>query len=302
MLAPLFALLASASFASTNIFIRRGTLWVEPTQGVRLTVLLGVPIFALLATVFGEMVRLGEIPWQAYLLFGSAGAIHFVLGRSAMYFAIQAIGASRSGVIVAVAPLFSIVIAVPLFGESFAWTTALGTLLVILGPILMLQGETKTDNPGPGQVGASTAPAQLTRGMLQALGAALFWGISPILIKAGLNQADLPLLGALISYSVAAIFMGSLLVNRGPRQEFVRMDQRGLQWFFLASLSASLAQFLRYLALSKGDVILVSLLTQTTVVFVFLMTFLINRDIEALNSYVIVGGIVVMLGAALIVS
>ena len=154
----------------------------------------------------------------------------------------------------------------------------------------------------PGAMAASIAPAQLLRGVTLALGAAVFWGIGPILIKAGLNQADLPFLGLFIAYSVATVLMGSSLVRSSARHRFASMNRRGLLWYVLAGLVSTLAMVLLFEVLSRGDVTLPVLLLQTSVLFVFLLTLLMNRHIDVLNRYVIAGGLLVMLGAAFVAS
>lgn len=296
---PLLAILSSLAFAGSNVCTRRATLWVAPAHGVRLAALLGLVLFALLALLFGEAGHLFQLSWRAYLFFAGAGIVHFILGRSFGYFAFRAIGASRATVAASISPLVSVGIAVPLFGDTLTWPVAIAAFLVVIGPVLMAEGERRTQNPVRPTV-ATITPSQLRRGVLLALGAALFWGISPILVKAGLEQARYPILGTFISYSTAALLLSSLLMHRQTRHQFFHMDPQGLKWFFLSGLSVSMAQFFRYLVLNQANVTVSVLLMQAGPLFVFGLTYLLNRSIESLNPYVIGGGVLVVIGTAIL--
>lgn len=300
MLVSLFALLGALCIAAGNICVRRGARRINPNHGVLLTVLIGPPIFVALAFIGGEMKHALDLPWQAYVLFASAGVVHFVLGRGLNFSAIRVIGASRSSVIVGAAPVFAVALAVPILGETIGWLVGLGALIIIAGSILMTAGERVRDNSQVGAASVSGSPTMVTQGIGLALGAAFFWGISPILIKLGLGEADFPMLGTLVSYSMAALFMGPFFANprilRGP----VSIDYRGISWFLLAGLFISGGQAMRFLALSHGDVSLVVLLMQSVPLFVIALTVAVNRDVEVLNTYVLVGGLAVTVGAVAI--
>ena len=80
----------------------------------------------------------------------------------------------------------------------------------------------------------------------------------------------------------------------------MQMGNRAFREYFIAAAWVALAQLMLWLALSEGDVTLVAIISQTTVLMVFFLTFLINRHLEKLNPHVILGGVCVMAGAALI--
>ncbi|HKZ50782.1 MAG TPA: EamA family transporter [Dehalococcoidia bacterium] len=303
MLAPILALLAAAGVAGSAVCTRRGTLWGQPANGARLTILMGPLIFVVLATAFGEMGLLGQLSWRAWVFFGAAGVVHFVLGRTINYMAVQAIGASRGTVVTNLNPVVTVTLAMIIFGERLKWGIALGAPFLLLGPTLMAYGEGRryrSPSPGPGAVATRPSIAQLRRGLSLAFLSAIFWGISPIFIKLGLEQERAPFLGAFISYSAAAVLVGSVLAHPSTRYDFFNMDPRGRWWYFLSGLSIAAGQCLRYVAFSRGDVTLVVLLMQTIPLWVLTFTFLLNRHIESLNRYIVAGVLSVTLGAAII--
>ena len=137
----LLALLAAAGFAAANVCTRRATLWAPPVQGMRLTIMVALPVLALMATAAGQMDELGGLPWQVYVYFCVAGVIHFICGRFGYYSSVQALGAARATIVTtAFMPLTTIVIAMAVLDESLSWLMGVGALLVTLGPIVMAQG------------------------------------------------------------------------------------------------------------------------------------------------------------------
>jgi len=300
-MAAFLAILASLFFAIGAIFSRRGSMLVSPTRGAQITILMGPPIFAFMAFVFGELDESFSLPLIAYVFFGVAGILHFVGGRSLQYLGIQAIGAARATVIITLSPLVSVAIAMVAFDEIPGWAVGVGAALLVLGPILIALGERARRLATTGT--ESQLPSvDLARGFLLSGGAAVVWGITPILVKAGLNESDFPVLATLVSYVAAALVVGGILGQPGAGARFISMDRDGIRWYILAGLAVSSAHFVRYLALSEGDVTIVVLMFQLVPLFVFILTWIINRDIETLNRYLFAGGVTVVIGSVIVVA
>lgn len=300
-MAAFLAILASLFFAIGAIFSRRGSMLVSPMSGAQITILMGPPIFATLAFVFGELDETFALPFTAYLFFGVAGILHFVGGRSLQYLGIQAIGAARATVIITLSPLVSVAIAIVAFDEIPGWAVGVGAVLLVLGPILIAVGERQRRQTVL-EADSAMPPVDLARGFMLSGGAAVVWGITPILVKAGLNESDFPVLATLVSYTAAFVVVGGILSRPEAHSRFVSMDRGGIRWYVLAGLAVSSAHFVRYLALSEGDVTIVVLMFQLVPLFVFLLTWIINRDIETLNRYLLAGGVAVVVGSAIVVA
>jgi len=299
MLVAFLALSSALSLAVTNICIRRGTRWASPNQGVVLSALIAPPVFVAIATVNGDLWRVDDVPAEAYALFAVAGVVHFVIGRALNFAAIRAIGASRSSVIVGATPIFAVALAIPILGESISWVVGVGAIIIMIGSVVMTRGGHYADPVGTSAAGIAEVPSAVT-GTLLALGASFFWGVSPVLIKLGLDQADVPILGTLVATSAAGLFLGSFLGNPRFMREMVRMDRQAVLWFFLAGCLAAVAQIFRFLALSEGDVTLVVLIMQSIPLFVITLTVAVNRDFEVLNAFVFIGAVFVTVGAVIV--
>ena len=61
------------------------------------------------------------------------------------------------------------------------------------------------------------------KGILLALAAALCWGITPVLIKPGVEQIGSSIAGAFISYCAAAVVMLGLLMRKSLRQQVTQL-------------------------------------------------------------------------------
>jgi len=300
---PVVALATLASFAvsASLVCVRRATVTANPLFGVALVVAVGCLIFPIATIATGDARQIGDMAWQSHALFAIVGVIHFVVGRSLNYIAIQALGASRTTVVVTTYPLFALPIAIPLFDEPFSLLAAFGVVLVIAGPVLMTQGEARTAVRPIAGASAPT-PSQTARGFASAAGAAALLGLSFVLVKIALNESDEPVLGTTISYWGALVALGAYVVATRTSKLFVGLNRPAIAWYFAAALFVALSQGARYLALSEGDVTIVVVLMQTVPIIVFGLTFIMNRSIESLNGFIVIGSVLVVAGTSLVVS
>jgi drug/metabolite transporter (DMT)-like permease len=161
MLGVLFALLSSASFGFNTAAIRRGVLGSSAAQGLYISVTMGVPLFLAAAAVTGQLGRFSAFSLGDYLLLTSAGVLHFVFGRYCNYRAISAIGANRTAPLQGFSILYSVVVAVVVLGEQVTLLNAVGILLLVAGPLIMVQGDlrkTRDRSPAGASAPASSSP------------------------------------------------------------------------------------------------------------------------------------------------
>ena len=293
MSAPLLALLAALSFALSNVALYRGTRSASTRAAVMLSVFLGVPFFLVAAVATGDLQR---VPWTAVALFAAGGVIHFVVGRSFLWAAIGMIGASRAVVFTSLSPVFALALAVVLLGESISALALVGAALVISGPLVAARPETVP------AVEVRPAGPRWSRGMTFALLGAICWGVSPIVIKAGLDRTDAVVTGTLISYVGAACVLAVRAAATDGLEPFRALDRNSLKWFVVAALLTNVAQFLNYAALSRGDVAITVVLLQLTPILVAGLTYLVSREIERVTRGVVVGGLLAVVGGILVVS
>ena len=328
LLGALYSILSSAAFGINTVFTRRGVLGASATNGLYISVPLGVPLLAIAALVTGQLIGLGAISLTGYLLLTAAGIFHFILGRYSNYRATGAIGANRSNPLRAMATPFSIVTALLFLGERISWFNGLGIVTVVLAPAIMIEGAERrrrapstppvTGGSNGAQSAATQGPptatsdpprprefvptrAQLVEGYTFGALSAVGYGISPLLIRAAIGGTGLGIAGALISYAAATLVLMAGLVQPGRLSRLRHMDRKALGWFLLTGVSVFFAQMFRYVALDLAPVTVVTPLQQSSAIFGLFFAFLFNRQMESFTPRVLIGIALSVLGSLAVV-
>jgi len=93
----ILAFIASAGFAGAVVFVRKGAVQEgEAFTAVAISLFTGVPFFVITLFITGDWSILLSVSGRAFILFGVAGILHFVIGRTLVYNAIRLIGANKS--------------------------------------------------------------------------------------------------------------------------------------------------------------------------------------------------------------
>ena len=308
MLGIVFSLLSAASFALNGVTVRRGVLASSASQGLYISVLMGVPLFALAALLAGEIAQAGRLSLMGHVGLAAAGILHFLFGRYCNYRAVGAIGANRVEPIRGTSLLYSVAIAVLVLGEELTFFKALGVAMIMTSALLMVHRPApKAAAAGPAVVAPADAPKaapppRLVEGYVFGFGASLAYGLSPVLIRGSLEGTGLATYGGLVSYVAAAAVLLLSLARPGRAGDVKSMGRGAAGWFLLAGGTVFLAQFFRYLALAVAPVVVVTPLTQTTSLFTLVFSWLMNRRLESFAPNVILGVILTFLGAIAVVS
>jgi drug/metabolite transporter (DMT)-like permease len=311
MIGALLSVLSALAFSLSDVLVRRGVVRASASQGAFITVLIGVPLFALVALVTGQLMRAGDLPFSAYGYLAAAGIIHYVVGRYFNYAAIGAIGAARAGPVQALALPYSIFVAFVALGEGISLTMGMGIALILVGPLIMVEG---TSHP-PVQVTPSPplpvatalrteAPFQprQAEGYFFAVIAAASYGSSPVFIRAALEgDSGLSILGGLVSYVAAGALLLASLVIPARRHLIQTLQPTTVRLFFGAGFAVFMAQMLRFLALSLASVAVVTTLLRFASVFTLIFSWVFNRSLERITLRVVLGVLVSVAGAILLI-
>lgn len=308
MLGVLFAVLSAFSFSLSDILVRRGVRIASASEGAFITVLLGVPLFFLAALVTGQLLRFDSLSLPAYGYLAAAGIVHFVFGRYCNYRAIGAIGAARTSPIQALSLPYSALTALFLLGEGINAVMALGILLILAGPLIMVERQ-----PAPVAVAVANPartsahgeehfqPRQL-EGYVFAVLASVGYGSSPVLIRAALEgESGLSLLGGLVSYVAAAGLLLLSLAAPNRRALLQSLNPTSVRLFFGAGFAVFMAQMFRFLALSLTSVAVATSLLRLGSIFTLVLSWWMNRSLEAINLRVVAGILISVGGAVLLI-
>lgn len=309
MLGALYAVLAAASFGFNNASARRGVLTGTAIQGMAISVPLGVPLFLIVALIFGELSAFDQLGLENIFFLAAAGFMHFVWGRYCNMRSLAAVGSNIAGPVQQFQLLLSLTLAIAFLGETLTPLKLLGILLVVSGPSFIIHGRAAEKRRAARRqlktsVGAAAAHAEvnqadatpkptfkprLMEGYIFAFLSAIGFGTSPILVAAGLKGVGLPLLGGLISYIAATLVV--LVCLLAPRNflQVRAMNRAALPWFTVSAVAVWASQMFRYMALAIAPVTIVQPIQSLSLIFRMIFGFFINREHEAFDRYVIVG-------------
>ena len=220
-----------------------------------------------------------EYNWHAAPYFIASGVVGTAAGRLFRVAAIEKVGASVSAAILNLAPLISTVLAVVLLGERITLAILTGTLVVVLGTILLsMSGRHVGFRP---------------RDLIYPFISAMCFGVVAILRKLGLGLAG-PLFDSAINIT-AALIASSAFVLASGNLGAIRYDRRS---FLFAGGGAfeNTGVFLLIFALGLGEVSVVVPLAGTSPLFVLLLAYCFPSGIDRLNWRLVTGAVLIVLG------
>jgi drug/metabolite transporter (DMT)-like permease len=301
MLGAFLALLASATFALANVATRRGVLTGSVLQALVVTVWLGIPVFLAATLIAGELGAIGRFAPTAVVYLSLAGVIHFVLGRYCNYRAINAIGVNLTGPLQETSLLVSMALAVWLLGEGLTGLKILGIFLIMLGPaiIMHVSRSGRRGAPKPPDSGMPQFNPRFAEGYTFAALSAIAYGVSPVLVRAGLRDTDpgVGVAGGLLSYFAASLFAAPMLLHPKTRRDILALRFPAATWFTVAGVVLCLSQMIRYMALAIAPVTIVSPIQRLSVIFRLIFGWMINREHEAFGLGILVAIVVTLIGA-----
>ena len=137
MLGVILGLTAALGFGASAVFARLGLQHLRSSTVTLLSLIVGTTITMSIAFALhsGEIFALSGV---AFLWFLLLGAITFPLGRYLNYTGVSFAGVSRASAIIGASPMFAVILAVTLTGESVNAPILLGTFFIIGGLALIL--------------------------------------------------------------------------------------------------------------------------------------------------------------------
>ncbi len=275
------ALISAVCSATATVLIRQGLQDANAQTGYWINLVVGVSGLWMAALILTPD---DALTGRALPFFILSGLIGTVGGRLTRFIAIEKVGASVAASINNLHPFISTGLAILLLGERVTLPIVAGTCLIVLGTVLLsLSGQ---------QVGFR--PWHLMYPLL----AASCFGVVAIIRKLGLSQTG-PLFGAAVNMTTALIVFTAFLVLSGNSQ-VMRCHGRSLWYFIAAGVTENAGVCLLMIALSLGQVSVVSPLAGTVPLFVLPMTYVFLRGVESLTWRIVVGALLIVSGGVLL--
>ncbi len=287
MIAIALSLLAAIGLSSTAILGRAGMPRVHPVTTVGVTLVLGF-LGVLLAALLFEFSGLWRVPQAVLPWIVVVGLVHFAIGRSLGYISINAIGASRTALFISTQAPFAAFLAIAFTGEPLRPLVAIGTAAVLVA-LLLASGDSLTQ-------GWRTDRSYLL-GCLIALAAGAGQGGGYVLAKRTVVLYDSPLVVSGLSMLAAVLIVVPVVALAAARYPAVRsFDRRSMSFIVLSGLSSSVPSIAQFLAVQKGDVVVVAPIMATFPLWTLLLSHIFIARLERITLRLVAGALMAVGG------
>jgi drug/metabolite transporter (DMT)-like permease len=281
--AEIIALCTSISYSGALVSSRLGLKYSTPTTVTLVSI--AVQNFALWIAVF----LTGGIPavsWISLGLFCVVGI--FQLGvRLLAYTGVLKIGASRSSALQSISPLIAAAIAITVLQESVTTLIMSGTVLVVIGIVLVSWKAEKE------------LPSFRWWHLLLPVAAACLTGMNHPMRRYALNLSNEPLF---FSAFMGAVSLAGFSIYRTllPQRQPLVWNRKAFWPFLCTGVFETVSIVLIITALSVGPVVVVAPLAATYPVWALIGAKLFLRDVEQITLKVVIGILSVVAGTVAI--
>jgi len=294
------ALLAALCFAGSHVASKRGLVTASVPAAV-LTSLFAATFVAAVAAILSPP---RDMDLRTIGVFAAAGLVAPGIARWASTMGVHRLGPSRSVPIAQGAnPLIATVGGIGLLGEPITPAKLIGVITIASGSfILATKRPDRLSALAVDEIPERTSSRPVFRsGIAFPLIAALSYATSALLAKSVLEDPSYAPFGTAVGMSAALITwsIGSLHITR-LREQLVLGD--GLKWLLLSGGLTGAATLYLFSALNAGDISVVSPITASQSLIVFLLSRAILHDIEELTVATIAAGTFVAIGTAILLS
>lgn len=284
-----WALVAAVAFGVTQIFNRKANQLVDAYRTAFGMLVVTEMILIIRLVVTGEFALLADAPVASVLYFVGSTSIHYVGGWTLIALSQQKIGVARSQALVGAAPVVGAVLAAVILDEALTVPVVAGVLIAVAG-VWMVSMSATTDVKG---VPWSNPWYALT--------AAALWGISPQLIRLGLEGLDSPLVGVTIGLAFTVPIHGLVLMIVKPRRT-EPVPATAFRWMVLAGIVGALAVSAQWISFGLTSVAIAITVQQlAALVVVGLVPFVFSEPIERVTLRLVIGAVTMLAGSALLV-
>jgi drug/metabolite transporter, DME family len=277
--AQLLALICSVFYASALVSARAGMRYSTPTTVTLVSILMQNLLLWSAIFVTGGI---HSVPVAGVLLFTLVGLFQLAV-RLLAYTGVEKIGASRSSALQSVSPLISAAIAITFLGEPTTLLIILGTLLVVIGIVLISWKPERQ------------FPDFRTWHLLLPIGAAFLTGINHPIRRYVLTMANEPLF---FSALMGTVSLGGFLIYFAvsPRSQRLVWNRQAIGPFLATGVCETTSILLIITAISMGRVVIVAPIAASYPVWSLILSAIFLRDVESVNGKVIAGILSVVAG------
>jgi drug/metabolite transporter (DMT)-like permease len=257
--------------------------------------MISLPFFLIILFASGQTKSIIGFSWKGYVWLSSAGILHFVVGRWMFFKSVQYTGANITSILRRTDSLVALIFGAAFLNEPVGIQLILGIVLIVFGVVITGL------NPKMGHNSQTPYLSLSPMALFFGLGTGVLWGITPVMMRAGLQGTDSAAAGAFICFLAATAALSLSLLSPSKRTSFSQLAPRIISSYCLVGFLAGIANLFRFLALKLSPASVVTPLLSTTPVFLLALSFLINRNLEVFNFPVVVGTIATVIGTIFLI-
>lgn len=278
---------AGIGFGIFQAVNRRVNQEMDAYRGTFLLLVIGSTVMAVFSLATRDLSVLTSATPSAFGYFAGAGIVHFFVGWTCLGLSQQQVGAATTGAVLASTPLVGSVLAALTLGEPLTPLMAAGILMAAGGvALLSLRRSSGVERTFP----------------WFALGAALSWGSSPLLIRWGLEGLPDPIVGVTLGFLAATAAYAVALGMTRRRRAAERIPRSGVKWATAAGFLVAICIALQWIAfdlIAVAVAITVMQLSAPTVIAI--APVVIRSEAERPTLPLILGAAAVLGGSVLVV-
>lgn len=311
MLGAMLAFLSACFHGTNNAALRRGVLTGSVSQAQSITISMGVPLSLLAALLSGQLFRADTLCVQGALFAGSAGILQYVWGRYWNYSATKFLGSVGAGPIQQSQMWIAVTLAVVFLNETMTPMKLAGMGLIFIAPMMvahsMRQRRKHNESVRAAREEGRKDPRELLFepriwvGYGCALLAAIGYGMAPVIVRAGVGDTGLGLLGGMVAYwSAALTFWLITFILPGQFAHIRSITRASRRWYTLSGGLTWAGQACYFVALSIAPVTVVAPLFQMSLLVRVIAGYFINRQHEVLTRLSLLAVLLAFCGTVLI--
>ena len=227
-----FAFGQAFTWACTSLILRSLSTKLDPFLVNGLRAAFGLLFIIPMVAIMGAWGDYQLITWPRLGALAGSVVIGGVFGDALYVHSLKLLGVGRAFPITNTFPLFTVFFSFLLLGSELNWMMLAGAILTLLGVYFISRPKEHLEN-----LGTALPTGQLLKGTLVALGAAVAWGLTTVILSFGLRGSINPAVANSVRVPFVVLFSSlGTLRNRGARQSWKNLNRRTLLLLFLGGI------------------------------------------------------------------
>jgi uncharacterized membrane protein len=291
MLGEIASLASALCWALSAVIYRKALSAIDPLPANAVRCIPTVVFMVILLAALGQLQQIIKIGSLTLLYLTLSVISGLVIGDTLNFVSLRLIGVSRAVPISSICPLFTVIIAALFLQGGVSSMVLLGAILVVFGVWLV---STKNNTVSP------LTRADLIKGILAGVGAAIFWAISLVICQLALQWID-PITANSIRMIILTPALTMIVLASRNRDQLLHSDTN--LWILLSAggiLALGVGGILLLVGISLIGVARAVPLSSTTPLYAPLLAMSLLK--EKVTVKIISGAVLTVLGILLVIA